>query len=207
MRKKAFLLNYLIIVLGVVGTGIMMLRYCDDGFTLEGLVNYKYFTNISNLFATIVAVISVVRKKQKKPQPMLLKLFSVAALSLTFLTVLLYLAPFVGGFVRAYRYESFIFHLLLPVTAVAEFLLCEGDGAKRLTTKSALLTVLWPALYGAVYITGYLVRGCDPKADWYHFITWGLPIGLCIFAGLMLITFGVSVLLCKLRNINPSRNH
>ena len=202
MRKKAFYLNYLIIVLGIIGTGIMLGRYCDDGFTLEGFVNLKYFTNISNIFATIVAVIRVMRKKQKKPQLMRLKLFAAAALGLTFLTVICYLAPFVAGFVRAYRYESFIFHLLLPIVAVTEFILCDSDGAERITAKGALVTVLGPAVYGTVYVIQYLTRGMAREADWYGFILWGLPIGLCIFSCLMLVTWGISVLMCKLRTVN-----
>ncbi|MCR5431541.1 MAG: hypothetical protein K6E95_03185 [Lachnospiraceae bacterium] len=199
MRKKAYLLNYIVIVLGVVGTGIMIGKYCDDGFTLEGLKNLKYFTNLSNIFAMVVAVISVIRKKQKKPQLMTVKLIAAAALGLTFLTVLCYLAPFVGGFARAYRNESFIFHLLLPLTAIAEFIFCESDGAKRITAKKALITVIYPMTYGVVYILQYFVRGMVREADWYAFIVFGLPIGMCIFAGLMLITYGISVLMCKIR--------
>ncbi len=199
MRKKAFYLNYLIIVLGIIGTGIMIGKYCDNGFTLEGLKNLKYFTNLSNIFATIVAVISVIRKKQKKPQMMRLKLFATSALGLTFLTVICYLAPFVAGFPRAYRNESFIFHLLLPLAAIAEYLLCESDGGKRITAKGALITILGPAVYGTVYVIQYLARGMVREADWYSFIVWGLPIGMCIFAVLMLITWGFSILLSKIR--------
>ncbi len=199
MKKKMFLLNYLIIVLGVIGTGIMLGRYCDNGFTLEGFVNLKYFTNLSNIFATVVAVISVIRKKQKKPQMMRLKLFAAAALGLTFLTVILYLAPFVAGFARAYRNESFIFHLLLPIAAIAEFILCESDGANGITPKGALITILGPAVYGTVYVLQFLIRGSVREADWYGFILWGLPIGFCIFAGLMIVTWGISILMCKLR--------
>ncbi|MBQ6090536.1 MAG: hypothetical protein IJL07_04655 [Lachnospiraceae bacterium] len=199
MRKKAFYLNYLTVVLGVIGTGIMIGKYCDNGFTLEGLKNLKYFTNVSNIFATVVAVISIVRKRQGKPQMMRLKLFAAAALGLTFLTVICYLAPFVAGFPRAYRNESFIFHLLLPLTAIAEYIFSESDGAKRISAKGALITVLGPAVYGTVYVIQYLSRGMVREADWYSFIVWGLPIGMCIFLVLMLITWGLSILLCKLR--------
>ncbi|MBO4498209.1 MAG: hypothetical protein J5739_08390, partial [Lachnospiraceae bacterium] len=71
--------------------------------------------------------------------------------------------------------------------------------AKRISAKGALITVLGPAVYGTVYVIQYLSRGMVREADWYSFIVWGLPIGMCIFLVLMLIAWGLSVLLCKLR--------
>ncbi|MBR6294574.1 MAG: hypothetical protein IKR54_08290, partial [Lachnospiraceae bacterium] len=74
-----------------------------------------------------------------------------------------------------------------------------SDGAKKITAKGALITILGPAVYGTAYVIQYLVRGMVREADWYSFILWGLPVGMCIFAVLMLITWGLSVMLCMLR--------
>jgi len=208
-EKTALLLNVLIVVFAVAGT-ILMLFFRSNDPTLQskGVANLKYFTVLSNEACGIVAVICLVLRLRGKRQPMLAKLTAAAAVGLTFLTIAAFLGP-LYGMLKMYRGANFFFHLILPLTAMAEFVLSSDEEVEEESTgtsESREIPFGWtffsmiPVLaYGAAYLTNILVNGVGvwpDTNDFYGFVNWGLPIGIGIFAVLLLVTWGIA---CALR--------
>ena len=215
-EKIALLLNVLIVAFAVAGT-IMMLFFRSNDPTLQskGVANLKYFTVLSNEACGIVAVVCLVLRLRGKRQPMLAKLTAAAAVGLTFLTIAAFLGP-LYGMLKMYHGANFFFHLVLPLTAMAEFVLTDGEepgvaesaqeeNADSNNASTGGIPFGWtffsmiPVLaYGAAYLTNILVNGVGvwpDTNDFYGFVNWGLPIGIGIFAVLLLVTWGIACVL------------
>ncbi len=215
-EKTALLLNVLIVVFAVAGT-IMMLFFRSNDPTLQskGVANLKYFTVLSNEACGIVAVVCLVLRLRGKRQPMLAKLTAAAAVGLTFLTIAAFLGP-MYGMLKMYHGANFFFHLVLPLTAMAEFVLSSDEEVEEESTgtsESREIPFGWtffsmiPVLaYGAAYLTNILVNGVGvwpDSNDFYGFVNWGLPVGIGIFAVLLLVTWGIA---CALRAAHKKVN-
>ena len=213
-RKIVLILNIIIVALAVVGTIIMLQnRPSETGLTASGAENLKYFTVLSNEFCGIVAVIWLVlfacdlsRGEVKVRGWMtVLKYMAVTAVGLTFLVIAAFLGP-IYGHAMLYKGSNLYFHLLLPVAAMAEFAFLDtGEG--KLPFKYSFLTVIPTVVYGLAYLVNLLVNcvGEWPDTnDWYGFVNWGLPVGLGIFAGIILSTWGMA---CVLRLLNNKVSH
>ena len=225
-RKCAFILNIAVIVFAVAGT-VLMLFFRGDSEELlaEGIENYKYFTVLSNEICGIIAVVSLVQSLRGKPQPMLAKLMAAAAVGLTFLVIIGFLGP-LYGLLKMYRGANFFFHLILPLTAMAEFVICPGDTAQpdrgrrledvgdeksKYDSRAVIvpipfwwtfLTMIPVAVYGAFYLGNCMINGIGKwphTNDFYGFLNWGLPVGLVIFAGIMLAIWGIACVLRAVR--------
>ena len=208
-EKIALLLNVLIVAFAVTGT-IMMLFFRSNDPTLQskGVANLKYFTVLSNEACGIVAVVCLVLRLRGKRQPMLAKLTAAAAVGLTFLTIAAFLGP-LYGMLKMYRGANFFFHLVLPLTAMAEFVLSSDEEVEEESTGTSesreipfgwtFFTMIPVLAYGAAYLTNILVNGVGvwpDSNDFYGFVNWGLPVGIGIFAVLLLVTWGIA---CTLR--------
>ena len=198
--KAVTVLNILIIAWAVIGT-ILMLFFRDGDALLasSGVENLKYFTVLSNEFCGIVAVWSLIQTIRHKDCPVLLKLVAAAAVGLTFLTIAAFLGP-LYGYRFMYKNANFFFHLVLPLTAMAEYILLPvpKDGVPFRWT---FLTMIPVFVYGTVYLTNILVNGTGvwpDTNDFYGFMNWGLPVGIVIFACIMLAVWGIA---CVLRTV------
>ena len=203
------LLNVLIVVFAVAGTILMLFfRSNDPTLQAKGVANLKYFTVLSNEACGIVALVCLVQRLRGKRQPMLAKLTAAAAVGLTFLTIAAFLGP-LYGMLKMYHGANFFFHLVLPLTAMAEFVLSSDEEVEEESTgtsESREIPFGWtffsmiPVLaYGAAYLTNILVNGVGvwpDTNDFYGFVNWGLPVGIGIFAVLLLVTWGIA---CALR--------
>jgi hypothetical protein len=195
--KIALLLNIMIVVFAVVGT-ILMLFFRGEDQTLQanGISNLKYFTVLSNEACGIVAVVCLLRRLRGKRQPMLAKLTVAAAVGLTFLTIAAFLGP-MYGMLKMYHGANFFFHLVLPLTAMAEFVLSSDE--EEIPFGWTFFTMVPVLAYGAAYLTNILINGVGvwpDTNDFYGFVNWGLPVGIGIFAGILLATWGIA---CALR--------
>lgn len=203
-RRIAFILNLLVIAFAVTGTILMLFfRGNDEELLADGIENYKYFTVLSNEICGIIAVVSLVCSLRGRRQPMLAKLLAAAAVGLTFLVIIGFLGP-LYGLLKMYRGANFFFHLILPLTAMAEFVLCPGDAAEPVTIPFwwTFLTMIPVAVYGAFYLGNCLINGFGEwphTNDFYGFLNWGLPVGLVIFAGIMLAIWGIACVLRAVR--------
>lgn len=198
--KVAAILNILIIIEAAVGT-ILMLFFRDGDALLasSGVENLKYFTVLSNEFCGIVAVWALILAVRRKAPPMLMKLMAAAAVGLTFLTVAGFLGPLYGHRFM-YKNANLFFHLILPLTAMAEYILLPAPEG-GVPFKWTFLTMIPVFLYGSGYLTNILINGTGvwpDTNDFYGFVNWGLPVGIVIFAGIMLVVWGIA---CALRAV------
>lgn len=194
-------MNVLIAVFAVIGTVIMISHHGNgSGLSSSGIANLKYFTVLSNEFCGIVAVMWLVFTLRGKEFPVLPKLMAASAVGLTFLIVAAFLAPMYPD-LNLYENSNQWFHLILPLTAMLEFMLLKTK--EKIPFKYTVISALSPLVYGAGYLANILVNGkgeWPDTNDWYGFLNWGYLIGIVIFAVIVLMDFGMSVLMRALNN-------
>ncbi len=136
-------------------------------FLDSGLKMIQYYTEDSNLFALVACLILAVcqgaalaRKREVPRWAMLLKYMCVCYLTVTFLVVLLILAPTYDG---GHGYRALLFqgtmlyqHFLCPVLAFLSFVLFEHEPA--LPQKAAKLAMLPTLIYAVIVIFLNLMR-------------------------------------------------
>ena len=152
----------------------------------------RYFTALSNLFCALASlIVAVCRLCGGLPAAAaLLKFAGTASVTVTLLTVLLFLGPTLG-----YRLmltgPDFWLHLVCPLLALASYYLWDRPAAGLAVV---LLAVAPVALYGAMYL--YRVLFAPEEKRWpdiYRFNSGGKwPVAL---AAMLLGSYAVSVLL------------
>ena len=170
---------------------------------------FRYFTNLSNLYAGIVSLIififSLFHFKEDYVLPKWLRivqLTAVTSLVLTFLTVLVFIAPTFAmngnNYFDMFMYDMFFFHFFNPVLVFITFLFfTKGE---KLTWKEAFFGIcpmgLYSIFYSIVVLSGIM-------EDFYGFTFggkyWLLPIVLPVmFGSTYLISFMSSFIYNKL---------
>lgn len=188
--------NFLIVVLVVISVYVMATS-SDGVLTGSKFKALKYFTVQSNIFIGISALISLIYlvfKKDKYPTwVVILKLIATTCLTLTFLTVLGYLAPLMGIWL-VFQGANLYMHLIIPVTAILCFIFLEPK--VDLKFKWNFFSIIPSGTYGIFYIicvSAFNDFGNIDGWDWYAFGTYGVGIGLVMLFGLNLVAFGSSV--------------
>ena len=188
--------NFLLVVLAVISVYVMATS-SDGVLTGSKFKALKYFTVQSNIFIGIVALISLIYlvfKKDKYPTwVVILKLIATTCLTLTFLTVLGYLAPLMGIWL-VFQGANLYMHLIIPVIAILCFIFLEPE--VELKFKWNLFSIIPSGTYGIFYIicvSAFNDFGNIDGWDWYAFGTYGVGIGLVMLFGLNLVAFGSSV--------------
>ncbi len=192
-RKKILTVYNILIVLFVLYAWLRMFFDPEESrLSSKGFTNLKYFTTLSNIFAGAVAAAWLVRCARKKDTEALSlwKYISTCAVGLTFLVVLCFLGP-LYGFGTMYVRSNFFFHMLVPLMAIAEFIIFNH---RKMSAKDNLMVIIPPLLYGTVYMINTLVNGVRGN-DIYGFLNWGYPVGILIFAVICLVTWLVGLLL------------
>ena len=196
------LIDILIVLL--VLTGVFFSLFVHDNkalLTTSGLKNFKYYTVLSNVFAGIVSLISlIVSNEKKKNMITVLRLTAASMVTITFLTIALFLGP-LYGMARMYRNANFFFHLVVPVITVINYLCIADNVAVKL--KATFMSAALTFLYGFVYLMNCIINGIGEwpdTNDWYGFLNWGYPVGLLIFAVITLFSWLVAVFLRFLYN-------
>ena len=202
MRLSA-VLNALIAVFTAVGLVVMFAVNAPKGaLSAYGFANFKYYTVLSNVICGAVGAVYLRTGKNAEKLPAALtaaKLMAAAAVTLTFLTIAVFLGP-IYGHEHMYHGANLLFHLVVPVLAILDFILLDTGG--RIPFRYAVYSVLPTILYGVCYAVNLLVNGIGQwpdTNDWYGFVNWGYPVGFCIFAMITLATFAAA---CLLRALN-----
>ena len=185
--------NVVMVILVSIGMYMTMTyRSAWMEFQMRGIMCLRYFTVQSNLFAGITALIAIFYQGKTTK---VLKLMSATATGLTFAVVALFLGP-VYGYHRMYKNANLFFHLIVPLIAMADYILL-SDAPKKMKWKimSAMLTVI----YGIGYILNILINGKGGRYpnnnDFYFFLRWGWGTAILIFLGIILVSFGICCLL------------
>ena len=166
----------------------------------KGIEAFKYFTVLSNVFGGVTAAVWLFfaafgKGKEPPRQVVLLKFAAAVSLGLTFLTVMVFLGP-LYGYIAMLRKANLWFHLLIPLTAMTEFVLLNRE---KISVKNCAASMLPMLLYAAGYITYNAIMGRSAdqpfRYDWYGFLLWGWGVGVCIFAVIIAVTFGIGAAL------------
>ena len=188
--------NFLIVVLVLISIYLMITT--SDGI-IKGskLKALKYFTVQSNIFMGISAFISLfylLFKKDKYPTWVtILKLISTTCLTLTFLTVLAYLAPLMG-ISMVFLGANLYMHLFIPVVSIFTFIFIEPKVGLKF--KWNFFSIIPSGTYGTIYIiclASFNDFGNIDGWDWYAFGTYGLGVGFIMLIGLNLVALGSSI--------------
>ena len=198
--------NALIIFFVALAWGIMAFRHGGGQFSSTSFASLKYYTTQSNILSAVASaflLVSLIRLKQGKITKIpryiyILKLAGTSYVAVTFTVVIVFLGP-VFGFETMYIWANFFFHLLVPVMSMLEFVFFDRFGT--CTWRGVLLSAVYTVLYGMVYMINLLINGVSIRNDFYGFATWGMPIAISIFAGIVLVNIGISSLLWVLNGI------
>ena len=197
----SFILNIIAFLMVLTGT-IIMFTIGSGALADNSLSVFKYFTFQSNLFMGIVALIYaiyqfLILKNKKDKLPHVLLVFNhigVTAVGLTFLIVILFLAPGYG-FDKMYNQANLFFHALVPIVAMINYMFFEKECAIKF--KETFLAIIPSLLYGIVYfiVVASLNGYGNLEIDFYMFGANGPVIGAFNFLAVMSIAYGFGVLI------------
>ena len=160
----------------------------------NGIVVFKYFTVLSNVLCALAALLMCFF-----PEPnwaWLLKYVGTAAVTVTMLTVLLFLGPSLG-YRDLLKGPDFCLHLLNPLLALVSF--C-GFERRGLSFGAAMLGLIPVVLYGLVYLNKVVLVPEDKRwEDFYGFNKDGnWPIA---FSAMVVAAFLICLGLMALQNL------
>ena len=222
MRKWRAIVGLILDLLIVAGVGYalsnMYFGYFVPAGSTFGAVGdiftmMQYFTNWSNLFLALVAILSIIANilvlAGKKPAKgvAVLKLMAVAATSLTLVIVTAYLVPFAPGGTWALLFDlpyCLVLHLVAPLLAIISFIIANKP---RLKWAYSFLGLVPMVAYGAPIFVLIFLKMIKPPYDFltifdaagnfqWTFVWWSIGA----FVGIFLL----ALLLNGLRNIGAA---
>ncbi len=206
-RKLTLFIKILIVIFVVTGTVIMFNGTADEtGLTASGIYNLKYFTVLSNILCGIITLIDIIMLLALgKNIHLLLRLISVSAVGLTFAIIAFFLQPMYKE-MNMYQNGNLWFHLIVPVTAMIGFIFFDSktdEAGVKMPFRYTFAAAIPSLIYGFGYLINILVNGVGEwpdTNDWYGFLNWGFPVGICIFAMVVIINWIVAILMRLLYN-------
>ena len=165
----------------------------------HGLHSLRYFTILSNLLSGLAALlVAITVTEQGSPFGIwLLKYTGTAAVTVTFVTVMVFLGPTLGYKAQLEK-AGFFLHLAGPLLAVLSF--CFMERFYDLSSRLSLIGMLPVIVYGLLYAWKVLL--CPENRCWDDF--YGYTKGghwLLSSCGMLLGTFLVCALLRFLYNL------
>ena len=145
-----------------------------------GWVQFRFFTILSNAFCAVAALMMAISQLSGDvARPVfLIKYMATVSVTLTLLTVLLFLIPFQGGVKKWLSGDNIYMHLIGPLLAILSLCLLEKQ---RLTLPTAMTGVLPMLLYGAVYLYKVMFAPKDKRwEDVYGFNRGGKWPIICV---------------------------
>ncbi|MCR4787569.1 MAG: hypothetical protein K5888_03190 [Lachnospiraceae bacterium] len=204
IKRSGIFFNMILVIFTICGTYAMLTSKAPgSGLTASGFENLKFFTVLSNEFCGIVALLWLIFYRIKKGFPVLLKLMAASATGLTFVIIAAFLAPLYPD-LNLYSGGNLWFHLIIPLTAMADFILMRTE--EKIPFGYTFISALLSLAYGTFYLVNILINGIGQwpdTNDWYGFLNWGFPVGIGIFAFVVLLDFAMA---CLLRFINHRVN-
>lgn len=202
IAKIRKIVNILLVVL-TFGSWLTVFFFGTGSLVQNGIGSLRYFTMLSNLFASFTAVawlISSGRSEDGRASKRVerLKYIAAASVGLTFATVMGFLGP-IYGYREMLSGFNLPLHLIAPVIAMAEIIFLSDTAYTR---KDNLLAIIPPLLYGLVYLANILINGMGEwpdTNDWYFFFAWGYRVGVIIYISLLVVTWLIGFLMRKLQ--------
>ena len=195
-------LNAAMAVAVFVSWGAMAFSVKNGVLSASGMKSLRYFTVLSNLlqgFASLAHITAVARVLAGRTACVAravvrLKYAAVVSVSITFLTVMLFLGP-VLGYRGMFAGPNLWFHLVVPLAAALDF--CALDREGRVFFVDSIIALLPVALYGVFYGLNILINGMGEPGrsnDWYGFALGGAKTIPLAFLIIGLASWGVALL-------------
>ena len=205
-RKYVITYEIIVVLFVIIGTIIMLANKVDNtGLTASGIYNLKYFTVLSNEFCGIIALTDIILFfVKKKGVSDILSFMAASSVGLTFAIIAFFLQPMYRE-LNLYQGSNLWFHLIVPVTAMIGFVVCNGLCKRnyRIGFKYTFIAAIPSLVYGFAYLINILINGkgeWPDTNDWYGFLNWGYPVGIIIFAVVVIINWLVACFLRALYN-------
>ena len=182
----------------VFGAWLLMIRSAAGTLSDTGVRSLRYFTVLSNFLCGIAALIHFFFLALRKTAPrwvLRLSYIGTAAVGVTLMVVLLFLGP-LYGYREMLKGANLWFHLLIPLLAILDHILLEPG--ERPEFRDTFLCLIPAFLYGVVYAVNIALNGTGewPNTnDWYLFFRWGVPVGIVIYAAILLLNWGIALTL------------
>lgn len=150
---------------------------------------FRYFTTLSNLLCALAALVTAIFALcgALPLWVVLFKYAGTAAVTVTMLTVLLFLGPVSGQWKKLLSGADFFFHLFCPLLALVSFCFFEKTPFAFGWTALAVAPVV---LYGALYL--YKVIVARPEKRWEDFYgfnrngKWWISVALMLLGGFLI---------------------
>ncbi len=210
-HKISLILNYLIFIFVLIGTilmftGIKITYIKEPALETSGLSVFKFFTVDSNIFMGIIAILFA-RQERKiisgkiKEIPIsyyLFKFMATVSVTLTFLTVFIYLGGIAeGGLISLLQNSNLFFHLIVPVLSVLTFTVFEKNNKiKANYIVCSLIPMLLYAIYYIINVIVHFENGTiSPKYDWYRFMKDGMKGIYYVAPTILVSTLAIGIVL------------
>ena len=151
-----------------------------------GFSNLRYFTVLSNLFQGVVSLAYFFGRKVSR-----LKYAATTAIAFTFIVVLCFLGP-TRGYDSVYSGANFFSHLVVPVLAIADFLIFDREGT--FTLRDSFIAMIPMLAYSLFYMGNILINGLEGN-DWYGFARKGIPAAAAVLAVLTAVNWIIALVL------------
>lgn len=217
--KISLIINCIIVILVTFGCIFMYmgLKFMPGESLLEvsKMEMFKFFTIDSNILVGISSLLMIIyenkllkSKIDKIPNNIyILKQIGTSAVTLTFLTTLLFLTP-QYGFYSMYSNNNLFFHLIVPILSIISYILFEKHSNRK---KYALYGIIPMAIYSVYYIANILIHlndgGLTTKYDFYGFLQGNINNVYIVIPLMYFITYIISLSLTTLNiKINDNKN-
>lgn len=198
MKKRlSLIINISIIILEIIGFIITL--------TKNRRIGIEYYTEESNILILITSTIFIIYLLLNKKIPYYLKLLkyiSTICLTVTFLVVILILAPmynFNYGYLL-FRNELLYHHLLCPILSIITFIYF--DDIKNYTKLDNLLASLVTLIYGIVLIILNILKIVDGPYPFLQVYKQPAIVSIIWAVTILSITYLIALILRILNNKN-----
>ena len=212
--KVSYFLNIIIVLLVIIASITMFGRI--DFMNMPNPVNeehiigmFKYFTTDSNILVGLASLLLLIEEKKVLKDNRksisssfyIFKFVATVSVTITFLTVFLYLGPgSKGGIISMLTNSNLFFHLIIPVLSIISFVCFERTNKinKKYIKYGLIPVILYAIFYLANVLTHVENFKVSIKYDWYYFLQYGFWLIFVVVPLMFLLTYFVSLTLYKL---------
>lgn len=210
--KLSLIINLVIVVLVLLGCIFMFngISFMPTKTLLEAkkIEMFKFYTVDSNILVGLVSIVLIIyelqlltKKINKIPDYIyILKFIATSAITLTFITTALFLAPRYGLYAM-YNNNNLFFHLIVPSLAVISYVFLEKHDLKK---RYAYLGIIPMFIYSIYYASMILFNldngGLTFKYDFYGFLQGNINNIFIVLPIIYLISYLISLLLIRLNS-------
>ena len=212
--KISILLNIIIVVFTIFAsivmfTGFKFMHGAEPVLESTKFGAFRFFTVDSNVFMGIASFAFMIEEikllkginKSINKKMYILKLMATTAVTITFLTVFLYLGPISkDGIPSMIQNSNLFFHLIIPVLSIITFVFFEKTNT--ISFKNTLFGIIPTLIYELYYLINILIHmengKVSPLYDWYWFLQNGVWTAIIVAPFMLIVSYLVSIVLWKI---------